>query len=120
YRDIEKHTPDDKLAQLRSEHSDLTDKEFHDSYDSYDLELYIEVRFTDGKLTYLAVSKGESYKERIADTPLRKTWTNLSPCSRCLRGEFTSVGSTINGLCAYGPHGTDRIAVSRAHVATGH
>ncbi|HWH58933.1 MAG TPA: hypothetical protein VN682_14985 [Terriglobales bacterium] len=61
YRDIEKHTPDDKLAQLRSEHSDLTDKEFHDSYDSYDLELYIEVRFTDGKLTYLAVSKGESY-----------------------------------------------------------
>jgi hypothetical protein len=61
YRDIEKHTPEDKLAQLRSEHSDLADKEFHDSYDSYDLELYIETRFTDGKLTYLAVSKGESY-----------------------------------------------------------
>ncbi|HET8826689.1 MAG TPA: hypothetical protein VFM77_16230 [Terriglobales bacterium] len=61
YRDIEKHTPEDKLAQLRTEHSDLADKEFHDSYDSYDLELYIEARFTDGKLTYLAVSKGESY-----------------------------------------------------------
>ena len=61
YRDIEKHTPDDKLAQLRTEHSDLADKDFHDNYDSYDLELYIEVRFTDGKLTYLAVSKGESY-----------------------------------------------------------
>lgn len=61
YRDIEKHTPEDKLAQLRTEHSDLADSEFHDSYDSYDLELYIEVRFTDGKVTYLAVSKGESY-----------------------------------------------------------
>lgn len=61
YRDIEKHTPDDKLAQLRTEHSDLAEKDFHDSYDSYDLELYIEARFTDGKLTYLAVSKGESY-----------------------------------------------------------
>lgn len=61
YRDIEKHTPEDKLAQLRTEHSDLPDNEFHDSYDSYDLELYIEVRFTDGKVTYLAVSKGESY-----------------------------------------------------------
>jgi hypothetical protein len=61
YRDIEKNTPDDKLAQLRTEHSDLADKDFHDNYDAYDLELYIEVRFTDGKLTYLAVSKGESY-----------------------------------------------------------
>ena len=61
YRDIEKHTPDDKLAQLRTEHSDLADKDFHDNYDSYDLELYIEARFTDGKLTYLAVSKGENY-----------------------------------------------------------
>ena len=61
YRDIEKQTSGDKLAQLRTEHADLADKEFHDSYDSYDLELYIEVRFTDGKMTYLAVSKGESY-----------------------------------------------------------
>lgn len=61
YRDIEKHTPDEKLAQLRTEHSDLADKDFHDNYDSYDLELYIEARFADGKLTYLAVSKGENY-----------------------------------------------------------
>jgi len=61
YRDIEKQTPTDKLSQLRTEHSDLPDKEFHENYDSYDLELYIEARFTDGKLTYLAVSKGESY-----------------------------------------------------------
>ncbi len=61
YRDIERHTPQDKLSQLRTEHSDLADQEFHDSYDSYDLELYIEVRFTEGKVTYLAVSRGENY-----------------------------------------------------------
>lgn len=61
YRDIEKRTPDDKLAQLRTQHSDLADQDFHDSYGSYELELYIEVRFTDGKVTYLAASKGESY-----------------------------------------------------------
>jgi len=61
YRDIDKHTPDDKLAKLRTEHSDLLEKDFHDTYDSYDLELYIELRFTDGKVTYLAASKGESY-----------------------------------------------------------
>jgi len=61
YRDVEKHTPQDKLAQLRTEHSDLAEQEFHDSYDSYDLELYIEVRFTEGKVTYLAVSRGENY-----------------------------------------------------------
>jgi hypothetical protein len=39
----------------------LSDKDFHDNYDSYDVELYIEARFTDGKLTYLAVSRAESY-----------------------------------------------------------
>lgn len=61
YRDIEKQTPNDKLSQLRTEHSDLADREFHENYDSYDLELYIEARFADGKLTYLAVSRGESY-----------------------------------------------------------
>jgi hypothetical protein len=60
-REVEKRTPDDKLAALRLEHSELSDKDFHDNYDSYDVELYIEARFTDGKLTYLAVSRAESY-----------------------------------------------------------
>jgi hypothetical protein len=39
----------------------MSDKDFHDNYDSYELELYIEARFTSGKLSYLAVSKAESY-----------------------------------------------------------
>ena len=60
-REVEKRTPDDKLADLRTEHSEMSDKDFHDNYDSYQLELYIEARFTDGKLTYLAVSEADNY-----------------------------------------------------------
>jgi len=60
-REIEQHTADDKLTELRKEHSEMSDKDFHDNYDSYELELYIEARFTNDKLTYLAVSKTESY-----------------------------------------------------------
>jgi hypothetical protein len=39
----------------------MSDKDFHDNYDSYEQELYIEARFTSGKLSYLAVSKTENY-----------------------------------------------------------
>jgi len=60
-REVEKHTPDDKLADLRTEHAEMSEKDFHESYDSYELELYIEARLTDGKVTYWAVSKAESY-----------------------------------------------------------
>jgi hypothetical protein len=60
-REIEQQTPEDKLTTLRKEHSELSDKDFHDNYDSYELELYIEARFTNGKLSYLAVSKTENY-----------------------------------------------------------
>jgi hypothetical protein len=60
-REIEKHTPENKLADLRTEHSEMSDKEFQENYGSYQVDLYIEARFTDGKLTYLAVSKAENY-----------------------------------------------------------
>ena len=60
-REVEKHTSDEKLADLRNEHSEMSEKEFHESYDTYQLELYIESRFTDGKLTYLAVSRADNY-----------------------------------------------------------
>jgi hypothetical protein len=60
-REVERRTPDAKLVELRNEHSDSSEKDFHENYDTYDLELYIEARFTDGKLTFLAVSKAESY-----------------------------------------------------------
>jgi hypothetical protein len=60
-RAVEKHTPDSKLADLRTEHPEMSDKELEENYGSYEVELYIEARFTDGKLTYLAVSKAENY-----------------------------------------------------------
>ena len=60
-REIEQQTPNDKLTELRKEHSEMSEKDFHDNYDSYELELYIEARFTNGKLSYLAVSKTENY-----------------------------------------------------------
>ena len=60
-REIEQQTPSDKLEELRKEHSEMSDKDFHDNYDSYELELYIEARFTNGKLIYLAVSRAENY-----------------------------------------------------------
>jgi len=60
-REVDKRTPDNKLAELRTEHPEMSEKDFHDNYGSYEVELYIEARFTDGKLTYLAVSKAESY-----------------------------------------------------------
>ena len=60
-REIEQPTPNDKLTELRKEHSEMSDKDFHDNYDSYEQELYIEARFTNGKLSYLAVSKTENY-----------------------------------------------------------
>jgi hypothetical protein len=60
-REVEQQTPGEKLTELRKEHAEMSDKDFHDNYDSYELELYIEARFTSGKLSYLAVSKAESY-----------------------------------------------------------
>jgi hypothetical protein len=60
-REIEQQTPNDKLTELRKEHSDMSDKDFHDNYDAYDVELYIEARLTNGKVSYLAVSRTENY-----------------------------------------------------------
>ena len=60
-REIEHETPNEKLTELRKEHSEMSEKDFHDNYDSYEVELYIEARFTSGKLSYLAVSKTENY-----------------------------------------------------------
>jgi len=60
-REVKMRTPEAKLTDLRGEHNEMSDGEFHENYDSYELALYIEVRFTDGKLTYLAVSRAENY-----------------------------------------------------------
>lgn len=61
YRESERRTTDERMAELRKQHPDLTEQDLRDTYDSYQLELYIQARFTDGKLTYLAASQAEIY-----------------------------------------------------------
>jgi hypothetical protein len=49
------------LKRTREQYPQLSEKEFHDSYDFYDLGAFIDARFVGGKLTYLAVLKTETY-----------------------------------------------------------
>jgi hypothetical protein len=60
FREVKKKTSTSELAKLRSEHSQMSEKDFQESYDSYYLDIYIEARFINSKLTYLAISKAES------------------------------------------------------------
>jgi hypothetical protein len=53
---FKKKTTAKGLAQLRGDNPNLSDAEFHKNYDYLDVEVYIEARFTSGKLNYLAVS----------------------------------------------------------------
>jgi len=47
------------LARLRKHNPDMSDTEFHESFDYSDVEAYIEARFASGKLNYLAISRSE-------------------------------------------------------------
>ena len=39
----------------------MSDTDFRQDFEYFDVENYIEARFTSGKLTYLAISKSETY-----------------------------------------------------------
>lgn len=54
-------TPPKAIADLRKQHPAMNDADFRKNYESFDGEAYIEARFTSGKLTYLAISKSETY-----------------------------------------------------------
>jgi hypothetical protein len=60
FRKLRKQTSPTELAKLRTEHSGMSEKDFHETYDSYYLAIYIEARLVSSKLTYLAVSRAES------------------------------------------------------------
>jgi hypothetical protein len=45
------------LQDLQRENPQMNEKEFHDNFDSYNLSAFIEARFIDSKLAYLALSK---------------------------------------------------------------
>jgi len=49
------------LKRTREQYPELSEKDFHDNYDFYDLGAFVDARFRDGKLTYLAVLRTETY-----------------------------------------------------------
>lgn len=61
YFEYRKKTSPETLAQVRKNYPDMTDAEFHQNFEYADGEVYIEARFSSGKLNYLAISKSETY-----------------------------------------------------------
>ena len=61
FRQIRKKTSAANLRKAREYYSNLSDKEFHDNYDYFDLSVYIVARFSDGQLVYLGLSRSETY-----------------------------------------------------------
>jgi len=58
---LRKKTSAENLNKRRKQNPDMSDKDFHENYDYYDLTTYIEARFANSRLSYLAVSKSETY-----------------------------------------------------------
>lgn len=60
FRSIRKRNSPRELKRLRQYHSGISEKEFHEEYDFYDLNVYIEARFSKSKLIYLGLSMSET------------------------------------------------------------
>jgi hypothetical protein len=58
--EVEKHSTADELRKLRQQHPKMSDEDLRRNYASYTLSVYIEARFSQSKLIYLAVSKAET------------------------------------------------------------
>ncbi len=58
---IQKKSSAKDFEKLRPRYPELSDQELHRQYEFYTLGVYIEARFSTGRLTYLAVSKTEAY-----------------------------------------------------------
>lgn len=58
---LEKKTSSTDFDKLRQQHPELSEEDLHRNYEYYSLGAYIEVRFVQSKLSYLAVSKTEVY-----------------------------------------------------------
>lgn len=59
--EVEKKTSAGDLDKLRHQNPSLSEEELHRNYDSYSLGVYIEARFAQSKLNYLAVSRTAVY-----------------------------------------------------------
>jgi len=58
---FEKKTSSSDFDKLRQQHPELSDEDLHRNYELYSIGVYIEARFTQSKLSYLSVSKAETY-----------------------------------------------------------
>jgi hypothetical protein len=61
FKQIRKKTSAAELKKAREYYSNLSDKEFHENYDFYDLSVYIVAKFNSGRLVCLGVSKSDTY-----------------------------------------------------------
>ncbi len=58
---VQKRSSAADFENLKPRYPELSEEELHRNYEFYTLCVYIEARFSDAKLTYLAVSKAEAY-----------------------------------------------------------
>jgi hypothetical protein len=61
FLDVEKKSSAADFEKVKRQNPGISLDELHRNYDSYALGAFIEGRFVSGKLTYLAISKTESY-----------------------------------------------------------
>jgi hypothetical protein len=60
-REFKRKTTPQEFEQMRSNYSEnVDDNTAHQMFDFYDVEMYVEARFTQSKLTYLAMSQSET------------------------------------------------------------
>jgi hypothetical protein len=55
-----KNSPED-LQRAREANPNMSDTEFHENYDFYDLGVGILAKFANARLTYLSISKSETF-----------------------------------------------------------
>lgn len=58
---IEKKSSTEDLDNQRRQHPELSEEDVRRNFESYYLSVYIEAKFSQSSLVYLAVSKGETY-----------------------------------------------------------
>lgn len=58
---VKKKASEGNLKKLRQQNPEMSDEDFHKAYDFYDLGAAVHAKFTDSKLTFLEVSKAETY-----------------------------------------------------------
>lgn len=61
FRQVRKRTLTADLVRLRKYYPNMSDKEFHENYDFYDLTADIRAKFSNQHLVYLGVCKSETY-----------------------------------------------------------